>query len=192
MPFTLMPLPWDRAALEPHMSAETLDYHHGKHHQNYVNKLNTLIPGTKFENMTLEEIVKHADTEVLKNQAGQVFNHNFFWNSLSPNGGGEPTGKIADALNKDFGSFQAFKDKFSEVAAGHFGSGWAWLVENTHGKLEVVGIHDGDCPLRHGLKPILTCDVWEHAYYIQYRNDRATYIKSFWNLVNWNFANANL
>ncbi|MCA9323348.1 MAG: superoxide dismutase [Fe] [Planctomycetes bacterium] len=191
MRYELPQLPYSKDALGPHISAETLDYHHGKHHQAYTTKLNEMLPGSGYENASLEDIIKKADGGLF-NQAAQYFNHSFYWTSLSPSGGGDPKGAIADAIKKDFGSFSAFKEEFTKAAATHFGSGWAWLVKKADGKLAVVSSHDAGCPIRDGHKPILTCDVWEHAYYVDYRNARPKYIEAFWNLVNWDFANKNL
>jgi len=191
MTHELPALPYAMDALAPHISKETLEYHYGKHHQAYVNKLNSLIPGTEFETATLEDIVKKAKGGMF-NQAAQIWNHTFYWHSLSPNGGGEPKGKLADAIKASFGSFDAFKKEFSDKAAGQFGSGWAWLVEKGDGKLAVVQTSNADTPLAGSDKPLLTCDVWEHAYYIDYRNARPKYIEAWWNLVNWEFAAQNL
>ena len=192
MAFTLPELPYSLDALKPNISAETLEFHHGKHHQAYVTNLNGLITGTKFEKSTLEEIVKGADPGPLLNNSGQHFNHSFYWKSLSPKGGGDPKGPVADAIKKGFGDFAAFKKKFSDAATTHFGSGWAWLVKAKDGSFQVIGTHDAGCPIRDGQTPILTCDVWEHAYYIDYRNARAKYVEAWWNIVNWEFANENL
>ena len=190
MAFKLPELPYSIDALKPHISAETLEYHHGKHHKAYVDKLNELTAGTKFADAPLEEIVKGAEPGPLLNNSGQHFNHSFYWKSLSPKAGGEPKGPVADAIKKGFGDFAAFKKKFSEAATGHFGSGWAWLVRAKDGSIQVVATHDAGCPIREGQTPILTCDVWEHAYYIDYRNARAKYVEAFWNIVNWDFAAA--
>jgi Fe-Mn family superoxide dismutase len=191
MKHELPPLPYAKNALEPHMSAETLEYHHGKHHQAYVTKLNELIPGTEFENMSLEEIVKKSSGAIF-NQSAQVWNHTFFWNCLSPNGGGAPKGKLAEAIDKSFGSLDAFKKAFAEQAVGQFGSGWAWLVKKADGSLEVRKSANADTPLTDAsVTPLLTCDVWEHAYYIDYRNARPKFVEGFWNLVNWDFAEKN-
>ena len=192
MAFTLPELPYSKDALQPHISAETLEYHHGKHHNAYVTKLNELIEGGKFASASLEEIVKGAEPGPLLNNSGQHFNHSFYWKSLSPKGGGAPKGPVADAIKKAFGDFEAFKKKFSEAATGHFGSGWAWLVRGNDGAVQAVATHDAGCPIRQGQTPIITCDVWEHAYYIDYRNARPKYIEAFWNLVNWDFVNQNL
>ncbi|HOP06134.1 MAG TPA: superoxide dismutase [candidate division Zixibacteria bacterium] len=183
-------LPFAKDALEPHISAETLEYHHGKHHQAYVNNLNNLIPGTEFADMLLVDIIKKASGGIFNNGA-QVFNHTFYWNCLG-GPGGEPTGALAEAINKAFGSFAAFKEKFSNTAATTFGSGWAWLVKDASGNLEIVSTSNAACPVRDGKTPLLTCDVWEHAYYIDYRNARPKYIEAFWNLVNWDFVASQL
>lgn len=191
MSFTLPELPYAKNALLPHMSEETLNFHHGKHHNAYVTNLNNLIPDTKFEKMSLEEIILSSDGGVFNN-AAQIWNHTFFWNSLAPNAGGNPTGKVNDLINEAWGSFDAFKDAFTKSAAGNFGSGWTWLVQNSQGKLEIVNTSNAATPLTNKLNPILTLDVWEHAYYIDYRNVRADFIKGFWSLANWDFANKNL
>ncbi|MCB0393763.1 MAG: superoxide dismutase [Fe] [Bdellovibrionales bacterium] len=192
MAFTLPPLPYSNDALAPHVSAETIEFHYGKHHKAYVDKLNTLVQGTEFANSSLEDIIKKAPKGGIFNNAAQIWNHTFYWEGLAPKAGGEPTGKALEAINKDFGSFAEFKTKFTETAINTFGSGWAWLVKNSNGKLELVSTSNADCPLRDGLKPILTCDVWEHAYYIDYRNARPKYLESFWSLVNWDFVSKNL
>ena len=190
MAIELPALPWSRDALAPHISPETIDFHYGKHHATYVKKVNDAVAGTADDSKSLEELI--ATTKGgLFNSAAQTWNHTFYWNCLAPNAGGEPTGKVADTLAKHFGSFQDFHDKFSALAAGHFGSGWAWLVAKG-GKLELTDTHDAGCPLTDGSTPILTCDVWEHAYYIDYRNARPNYLKAFWNLVNWEFVGENL
>lgn len=191
MAFSLPELPYSKDALAPHISTETLEFHYGKHHQGYVNKLNAAVEGTDMAEKSLEEIVKSASGGVFNN-AAQVWNHTFYWHSLSPNGGGEPTGDIKAAIEKDFGGFDKFKEEFNKKAAGQFGSGWAWLVKTPQGKLEITTTANADTPLTTANKAILTCDVWEHAYYIDYRNDRAKYLEHFWNLVNWDFANKNL
>jgi Fe-Mn family superoxide dismutase len=192
MAFELPPLPYAKDALQPHISAETLEYHHGKHHKAYVDNLNKLVPGTEFEGKTLEEIMKKSSGPVFNN-AAQVWNHTFFWHCMAPKAGGEPTGALAEAINRDFGSFAAFKEKFSDTAVKTFGSGWAWLVKNkTTGKLEIVSTSNAACPLTEGHTPLLTCDVWEHAYYIDYRNRRPDFVSAFWSLVNWNFVTENL
>jgi Fe-Mn family superoxide dismutase len=183
-------LPYAMNALEPHISKETLEYHYGKHHKTYVDNLNKLIPGTVFENSTLEAIVQTA-TGPIFNNAAQVWNHTFYWHCLAPNAGGEPTGKLAEAIQTAFGSFANFKEKFSTTAATTFGSGWAWLVKNKQGQLEIVSTSNASTALQQEVTPLLTCDVWEHAYYIDYRNARAQYIEHFWNLVNWDFVAKN-
>jgi len=190
MKHELPPLPYASDALTPHMSKETLEFHHGKHHRTYVNKLNELVQGSQFENASLEEIVRKS-SGVLFNNAAQAWNHAFFWKCLSPNGGGKPTGDIAKIITSSFGSFDGFREQFTSAAEGRFGSGWAWLVRKDGGSLEVVSTANADTPMRSGRLPLLTCDVWEHAYYIDYRNSRPDYIKAFWNLVNWEFVNRN-
>jgi len=191
MPFTLPPLPYAKDALVPHMSAETFDYHYGKHHQAYLNKLNELVAGKPEESKTLEELVRTTEG-VLFNQAAQVWNHTFFWNSMKPSGGGQPTGAVAAAITRDFGGFDKFRADFTAAALGRFGSGWAWLV-NDGGKLAIATTANADTPLREGKRCILTLDVWEHAYYIDYRNARPNFINAFFDhLINWDFANENL
>ena len=187
MAIELPPLPYARDALAPHISAETLDFHYGKHHQTYVTNLNNMIKGTEFENLGLDDIVKKASGGMFNN-AAQVWNHTFYWNSLSPRGGGEPSGKLADAIKKTFGSFQQFKDQFTQTAVGTFGSGWAWLVQRPDGALGLVSTSNAATPLTGNDRALLTCDVWEHAYYIDYRNARPKYLEAFWNLANWEFA----
>ena len=190
MAIELPALPWAKNALAPHISEETLDYHHGKHHAAYVTNLNKLIAGTPQENQSLEEIVKSSSGGVFNN-AAQVWNHTFYWNSMKP-GGGEPTGAIADAINGSFGSYAAFREQFAAAAATQFGSGWAWLVKSGD-KLEIVKTANAETPLTTDKKPLLTIDVWEHAYYVDFRNARPKYIDTFLDsLVNWDFANANL
>lgn len=184
MPFELPSLPYAMDALEPYISQKTIEFHYGKHHQTYVTNLNKLVPGTEFENVTLEEIVKRAIGGIFNNGA-QVWNHTFYWNCLAPNAGGEPSGLLADRINRNFGSFAAFKENFSTAATTLFGSGWAWLVKNADDKLEIVQESNAGNPLRNGLTPLLTCDVWEHAYYLDKQNRRPDYISDFWNLVNW-------
>ncbi len=188
---TLPELPYDKNALAPHISAETFDYHYSKHHQAYVTNLNNLIKGTKFETMSLEEIILSSEGGIFNN-AAQVWNHTFFWHSLSPNGGSEPTGKIADLINKQWGSVATFKDEFQKMALGNFGSGWTWLVLNKENQLQIINTSNAETPLTKGLNPLLTIDVWEHAYYIDYRNARANFVAAYWNIVNWEFANKNL
>lgn len=192
MAIELPSLPYDQDALEPHISKETLEFHYGKHHNTYVVKLNGLIDGTDDANKSLEEIVKSSSGGIFNN-AAQVWNHTFYWNCLSPNGGGEPSGAVADAINSAFGSFDDFKAKFTDSAVNNFGSGWTWLVKTTDGTLEIVNTSNAATPLTdEGVTPLLTVDVWEHAYYIDYRNVRPDYMAAFWNLVNWEFVNSNL
>ncbi|MHA7679288.1 superoxide dismutase [Fe] [Cupriavidus sp. PET2-C1] len=190
MEHTLPPLPYTHDALAPHISKETLEFHHDKHHQTYVTNLNNLIKGTEFENSTLEDIVKKSSGGIFNN-AAQVWNHTFYWDSLKPNGGGQPTGALADAINAKFGSFDKFKEEFTKTAVGTFGSGWAWLVKKADGSLDLVSTSNAATPLTTDAKPLLTCDVWEHAYYIDYRNARPKYVEAFWNVVNWDFASKN-
>ena len=190
MEHTLPALPYAMDALAPTISAETLEFHYGKHHKAYVDNLNNLIKGTEFENASLEDIVKKSSGGVFNN-AAQVWNHTFYWNSMKPNGGGEPTGALADAINAKWGSFDAFKEAFSKCAVTTFGSGWAWLVKTPAGELDLVSTSNAATPLTTDNKALLTCDVWEHAYYIDYRNARPKYVESFWNLVNWDFVAAN-
>ena len=187
MEHTLPPLPYAKDALQPHISAETLEYHYGKHHQAYVTNLNNLIKGTEFENLSLEEIIKKSQGGVFNNSA-QVWNHTFFWNCMTPNGGGAPTGPVADAINAKWGSFDKFKEEFQKSAVGNFGSGWTWLVKKTDGTVDIVNTSNAGTPLTTDNVALLTCDVWEHAYYIDYRNARPKYVEAFWNLVNWDFA----
>jgi Superoxide dismutase len=191
MKHELPALPYAKNALEPYISAETLEYHHGKHHQAYVTNLNNLIPGTEFENLSLEDIVKKAPAGGVFNNAAQVWNHTFYWNCMAPNAGGEPKGALADAITKTFGSFAAFKEKFTNSCVTNFGSGWTWLVKNKDGSIEIVNTSNAGCPLTSDKKPLLTCDVWEHAYYIDTRNARPKYVENFWNLVNWDFVAKN-
>ncbi len=190
MEHTLPPLPYAHDALAPHISKETLEFHHDKHHQTYVTNLNNLIKGTEFENASLEEIVKKSSGGIFNN-AAQVWNHTFYWESMKPNGGGQPTGALADAINAKWGSFDKFKEEFTKTAVGTFGSGWAWLVKKTDGSLDLVSTSNAATPLTTDAKPLLTCDVWEHAYYIDYRNARPKYVEAFWNVVNWDFASKN-
>ena len=191
MAHTLPALPYAMDALAPIISKETLEFHYGKHHQAYVTNLNNLIPGTEFESSSLEEIVKKSSGGIFNN-AAQVWNHTFYWNCMAPNAGGEPTGKLADAINAKWGSFAAFKEAFNKSAAGNFGSGWTWLVKKADGSLDIVNTSNAATPLTTTDVALLTCDVWEHAYYIDYRNARPKYLESFWNLVNWSFAAKNL
>ncbi|ARR49758.1 TPA: superoxide dismutase [Fe] [Photobacterium damselae] len=192
MAFELPALPYAKDALEPHISAETIEYHYGKHHNTYVVKLNGLVEGTDLADKSLEEIIKSSAGGVFNN-AAQVWNHTFYWHCLSPNAGGEPTGEVAEAINKAFGSFEAFKAQFTDSAVNNFGSGWTWLVKNTDGTLAIMNTSNAGCPIvEEGITPLLTVDVWEHAYYIDYRNLRPTYMDAFWALVNWDFVAKNL
>ena len=191
MAIELPALPYDRTALAPHISAETIDFHYGKHHQTYVTNLNNQIKGTDFEAMDLEAIIRKAQGGMFNN-AAQIWNHTFYWNCLSPNGGGEPMGTLADAITAAFGSFAAFKEQFTQTALTTFGSGWAWLVQRQDGTLALVSTPNAATPLTGSDKPLLTCDVWEHAYYIDYRNARAKYVEAFWNLVNWDYVAAQM
>ncbi len=191
MEHKLPELPYSMDALEPEISKETLEYHYGKHHQAYVNNLNKMIKGTEFEAMSLEDIIVKSSDGIFNN-AAQVFNHTFYWNCLSPDGGGEAEGKLLDAIKESFGSFEDFKEEFTKTATGTFGSGWAWLVKDKNDKLEIVSKSNAGNPLTDGKTPLLTCDVWEHAYYIDYRNARPSYVEKFWDLVNWDFVASNL
>jgi Fe-Mn family superoxide dismutase len=191
MPFQLPPLPYPYDALAPHISAETLQFHHDKHHAGYITKLNEMVgDDAALAGKGLDDLVRQARGTVF-DQAAQAWNHDFYWRSMRPQGGGAPFGAVAAAIDRSFGSFAAFKERFSAAAAGHFGSGWAWLVQEGD-RLQVLDTHDAGNPLPRQLKPILTCDVWEHAYYIDYRNERPKYIEAWWNLVNWEHANAQL
>jgi len=178
-------LPYALNELEPGISQRTMEFHYGKHHQAYVNNLNKLIVGTEFENASLEDIIKRASGGIFNNVA-QVWNHTFYWNCMKPKGGGEPSGALADAINRNFGSFSAFKEKFSNAAATLFGSGWTWLVKKPDGTLEITQESNAGNPIRSGLTPLLTCDVWEHAYYLDKQNLRPNYIADFFNLIDWN------
>lgn len=192
MPISLPALPFAKESLMPHISPETLEYHYGKHHQSYVTNLNGLIEGTEFASMTLDEIVKKSKGGIFNNSA-QIWNHTFYWNSLSPNGGGQPTGAIGSLIQRDFGSFEQLKEQMTKSAATNFGSGWTWLCLDADKKLKIVNTSNAETPLTDStLKPLLTIDVWEHAYYIDYRNARPKYLEAFWALVNWEFANAQL
>ena len=193
MAFELPALPYAQDALAPHISAETMSYHYGKHHAGYVKKLNAAVEkDSSLQGKSLEEIIKTTKGGVFNN-AAQVWNHTFYWKSMSPNGGGAPTGAIASKIDSAFGSFEDFKSKFESAATGQFGSGWAWLVQNADGELEITSTGNAGTPLtQSGHTPLLTCDVWEHAYYIDYRNGRGDYVDAWWNLVNWDFANSNL
>jgi Fe-Mn family superoxide dismutase len=188
---TLPALPYAKTALAPHISAETIEFHYGKHHQTYVDNLNKLVVGTEFEKLPLEAIVTKAQGPIFNN-AAQVWNHSFYWNGLAPGKGGEPTGALAEAIAKTFGSFAKFREQFTQSAVTLFGSGWAWLVRKKDGSLAIVQTSNAGNPLTSGDTPILTCDVWEHAYYVDYRNARAKYVESFWNLVDWDVAAKNL
>jgi superoxide dismutase, Fe-Mn family len=191
MPIELPKLPYALDALQPHISQETLEYHYGKHHQTYVTNLNNLLPNTEFEGKSLEDIIKKSSGGVFNN-AAQIWNHTFYWHCLSPKGGHEPTGKLADLINKHFGSFVVFKENFTKTAIATFGSGWAWLVKNPDGSLAITSTSNAGTPMTENKTAALTCDVWEHAYYIDYRNARAKYVEAFWNLVNWEFVASNL
>lgn len=192
MAFELPALPYAKNALAPYISEETLEFHYGKHHNAYLTNLNNLVPGTEFEGKTLEEIVKTSSGGIFNN-AAQVWNHTFYWNSMAPNAGGDATGAVADAINKQWGSFAAFKEEFTKSAATNFGSGWTWLVKKADGSLAIVNTSNAGSPITEaGVTPLITVDVWEHAYYIDYRNARPKYLESFWALVNWEFANKNL
>lgn len=184
MKFELPKLPYELSALNPTISDKTLEFHYGKHHQTYVNNLNNLIPGTKFENADLETIVLGSDGAIFNN-AAQVWNHTFYFNQFSPNPAAAPTGELAKAIDATFGSFEKFKEEFTKASVGLFGSGWSWLVKNEAGALEIVQEANAGNPLRSGKKPLLTCDVWEHAYYLDYQNRRPDYVSSFWNIVDW-------
>lgn len=190
MQHELPKLPYAMDALAPIISAETLDYHYGKHHLAYVNNLNNLIPGTEFENLSLEDIIKKS-TGGIFNNAAQVWNHTFYWHCLSPNSGKEPKGELLEAINKAFGSFVQFKEAFSKAAVATFGSGWAWLVKNTDGSLAIQSTSNAGTPMTENKQALLTCDVWEHAYYIDYRNARPKYVEAFWDIVNWEFVAKN-
>jgi Fe-Mn family superoxide dismutase len=188
--FELPALPYALDALQPYISKETLEYHHGKHHKAYVDKLNELIVGTEFADMKLEEIVKKASGPIFNN-AGQDWNHTFYWNSLTPKSSREPSGKLADAINKKFGSFEEFKKLFTQTSVGTFGSGWGWLVKDADGSIELMSTSNAGTPMTSGKTALLTCDVWEHAYYIDYRNLRPKYLENFWEIVNWDFVEKN-
>jgi len=191
MAFTLPPLPYAMDALAPHISQETLEYHYGKHHQAYVTNLNKAIEGTELASLSLEDVIRKSSGGVFNN-AAQVWNHTFYWNSLSPKGGGEPSGALRQAIEAKWGSVDAFKAAFTQSAAGNFGSGWTWLVKKTDGTLDIVNTSNAGTIVNTDDKALLTCDVWEHAYYIDYRNARPKYLENFWSLVNWDFAAANL
>jgi len=191
MEHKLPDLPYPKNALEPHISAETLEFHHDKHHATYVDKLNSLVPGTEFENIGIAEIIKKAPAGGIFNNAAQVWNHTFYWNCMSPDGGGKADGDLANAIDKTFRSFDDFKKKFADMGANNFGSGWTWLVKKGDGSIDIVNTSNAGNPLTEGLTPLLTCDVWEHAYYIDYRNARAKYLDAFWNVVNWDYVGKN-
>jgi Fe-Mn family superoxide dismutase len=190
MEHKLPPLPYAMDALQPHISKETLEFHYGKHHQAYITNLNNLIKGTEFENASLEDIIRKASGGIFNN-AAQVWNHTFYWNCLSAKGGGAPKGALGEAINKKWGSFAAFKETFSKSAVGNFGSGWTWLVKKADASVDIANTSNAATPLTGADKPLMTCDVWEHAYYIDYRNARPKYVESYWNLVNWDFVSKN-
>jgi len=187
MEHKLPALPFAKDALEPYISAETIEYHYGKHHQTYITNLNNLIKNSEFENSSLEDIVKKSSGGIFNN-AAQVWNHNFYWNCLKPNDGSAPSGALSDAINAKWGSYEEFKKAFTQCAITTFGSGWAWLVKKADGTLDLVSTSNAATPITGDAKPLLTCDVWEHAYYIDYRNARAGYVEKFWNIINWNFV----
>ena len=191
MAIELPALPYDRTALEPHISGETIDFHYGKHHKTYVDNLNQMIEGTEFADMGLEAIIRKAQGGMFNN-AAQIWNHTFYWNCLKPAGGGEPAGKLADAINAAFGDFARFKEQFTDTSIKTFGSGWGWLVQRKDGSLALASTSNAATPLTGEDTPLLTCDVWEHAYYIDYRNARPKYLDAFWNLVNWDFVASNM
>ncbi len=192
MAFTLPDLPYAKDALQPHISEETLEYHHGKHHQAYVTNLNNLIEGTEWADRDLEDIIRNVGPGPIFNNAAQVWNHTFYWNCMSPNGGGAPGGALAEAINAKWGSFEDFKKQYSADCVGNFGSGWTWLVKKANGELDIVKTSNAGTPLTEdGMTPLMTCDVWEHAYYIDYRNARPEYVNHFWELVNWDFVASN-
>jgi len=193
--FILPKLPYDIDALSPHLSKETLEYHYGKHHSAYIDKLNTMIGDTDYENMSVEEIITRADNKGLFNNAAQAYNHSFYWNCMTPNSSEEdktPSGELESVLIDSFGSLDKFKEEFTSTGATHFGSGWVWLFKDKEGKIEIKGMHDADTPIKDGNIPLLTLDVWEHAYYIDYRNIRTDYISAFWKIVNWDFVQEQL
>ncbi len=190
MEHTLPPLPYPMNGLQPHISQETLEFHYGKHHQAYLTNMNTMIKGTEFENASLEEIVKKSSGGLFNNSA-QVWNHSFFWQCMKPNGEGAPSGALLDAINAKWGSFDKFKEEFSKSCVSNFGSGWTWLVKKPDGSVDIVNTSNAGTPLTGADKPLLTCDVWEHAYYIDYRNARAKFVEAFWSLTNWDFAGKN-
>jgi superoxide dismutase, Fe-Mn family len=191
MTFTLPELPYALDALSPHISKETLEYHYGKHHNTYVVNLNKLIENTEYSNMELEDIIRKSSGGIFNN-AAQVWNHTFYWHCLAPNSGGEPTGSLLESIVQSFGSFEKFKEQFSQTAITTFGSGWAWLVQKDNGELEITSTSNAQNPITEDIRPLMTCDVWEHAYYIDYRNARPEYLKAFWSLVNWDFVASNM
>lgn len=191
MTFTLPKLPYEMDALAPHISKETLEYHYGKHHSTYVTNLNKLVENTPYASMSLDEIIKSSTGGVFNN-AAQVWNHTFYWNCLSPQGGGEPSGQLAQLIQQAFGSFEEFKEQFTKTSIATFGSGWGWLVQDAQKQLKIISTSNAGTPMTEGLKALLTCDVWEHAYYIDYRNARSDYLKAFWSLVNWEFVASQL
>jgi Fe-Mn family superoxide dismutase len=178
--------------LQPHISKETLEFHYGKHHKTYVDKLNSLVEGKPESKMPLDELIMSVSSGPVFNNAAQIWNHSFYWNCLSPQGGKEPTGLLSQELNKNFGSFDKFKQEFTDKSVGLFGSGWAWLAKKSDGSLSIEQTSNADLPMKHGMKALLTCDVWEHAYYVDYRNARPKYLEAFWALVNWEFVQKNL
>jgi Fe-Mn family superoxide dismutase len=191
MAFELPALPYAQNALEPHISAETLEYHYGKHHKSYVDKLNGLVEGTDMQSASLEDVIRASEGGMFNN-AAQVWNHSFYWNCLAPNAGGEPSGALADAITAAFGSFAEFKEQFTSSALNNFGSGWTWLVQKADGSVAIHNTSNAGCPLTEDVTPLMTVDVWEHAYYIDYRNARPKYLDAFWNLVNWDFVAGNM
>ncbi|MFT5573935.1 MAG: Fe-Mn family superoxide dismutase [Cryomorphaceae bacterium] len=192
MSIELPDLPYARDALSPRISEQTIDFHYGKHHAGYVKKVNAAIVGSDLDDLSLEELIRNSQGSLFNN-AAQVWNHSFYWNSLSPTGGGQPSGALADAIHTAFGSYAEFQEQFAASAASNFGSGWTWLIKNAKGSLEIINTGNADTPLSNQkITPLLTVDVWEHAYYIDYRNDRGDYLKHFWEIVNWDFAIANL
>lgn len=191
MEHKLPELPWEKSSLEPHISAETIEYHYGKHHKAYVDKLNELIKDTKYLQMPLEEIILTSEGPIFNN-AAQIWNHTFFWHCMSPQGGGQASGKVGEMITKKWGSFEKFQEEFKNKAVSNFGSGWTWLVQNDQGDIEIFNTSNADTPKKHKLKALMTLDVWEHAYYIDYRNQRPKFVDAFWNLVNWDFVNSNL
>ena len=190
MTFELPALPYDKHALEPYLSAETLEHHYGKHHKAYIDKLNELIAGTEYADRSLEDIIR-SSSGPLFNQAAQVWNHTFYWHCLSPHGGGEPQGKLRQAIDEHFGSFSAFREAFNSKALANFGAGWTWLVKTSDGELSILNTGNAETPVAEDFTPLMTVDVWEHAYYIDYRNGRAKYLENIWNILNWDFVAQN-